>query len=122
MPSLRDSNSSPTTPQSPSLTTIPDERCRFINQFHNRGNLVVTVTDSWPACHEFKPSIVEDSPFTGSRSTLNMPRYNILPLVRILMRLVEELMDSKSVVTQSPQVGRVWKREVSACSGVILNI
>ncbi|GFV68162.1 hypothetical protein TNCV_1874441 [Trichonephila clavipes] len=30
------------------------------------GNLVVKVTDSWPACHEFEPSTTKDSPCRGA--------------------------------------------------------
>ncbi|GFV23855.1 hypothetical protein TNCV_960491 [Trichonephila clavipes] len=30
-----------------------------------QGNLVVKVTDSWPACHEFEPSINEKLPCRG---------------------------------------------------------
>ncbi|GFV18439.1 hypothetical protein TNCV_4468751 [Trichonephila clavipes] len=39
-----------------------------------RGSLVIKVTDSWPACHEFKPGTTEDPPCRGGRCTLNMPR------------------------------------------------
>ncbi|GFT63673.1 hypothetical protein TNCV_871021 [Trichonephila clavipes] len=31
------------------------------------SSLVVKVTDSWLACHEFEPSIAEEPPFRGSR-------------------------------------------------------
>ncbi|GFS69166.1 hypothetical protein TNCV_4010171 [Trichonephila clavipes] len=31
-----------------------------------RGSLVVNVTSSWRACHEFKPSTAEDPPCKGA--------------------------------------------------------
>ncbi|GFX34023.1 hypothetical protein TNCV_912241 [Trichonephila clavipes] len=30
------------------------------------GSLVVKITDSWLACHEFEPSITEDPPCSGA--------------------------------------------------------
>ncbi|GFU50879.1 hypothetical protein TNCV_4460861 [Trichonephila clavipes] len=35
------------------------------NYICGRGNLVMKVTDSWPACHEFKPGTTEDPPCRG---------------------------------------------------------
>ncbi|GFX11308.1 hypothetical protein TNCV_2803721 [Trichonephila clavipes] len=32
---------------------------------NGRGSLVITETDSWPACHKFEPSTNEDPPCTG---------------------------------------------------------
>ncbi|GFX85763.1 hypothetical protein TNCV_2471651 [Trichonephila clavipes] len=42
-----------------------------------RGSLIVKVTDSWLACHEFDP------PCTGSRCTLNMSRFECPPISRV---------------------------------------
>ncbi|GFW80661.1 hypothetical protein TNCV_3235131 [Trichonephila clavipes] len=39
-----------------------------------RGSLVVKVTDSWQACHEFEPSTAENTQYRGGRYTLNMSK------------------------------------------------
>ncbi|PRD30612.1 UNVERIFIED_CONTAM: hypothetical protein NCL1_25897 [Trichonephila clavipes] len=36
------------------------------------GSLMVKITDSWPAYHDFDPSTTEDSPCREGRCTLNM--------------------------------------------------
>ncbi|GFX41401.1 hypothetical protein TNCV_1654841 [Trichonephila clavipes] len=49
----------------------PEYQRASVNGFYcGRGNQVVKVTDSWPACHAFEPSIGEDPPCKGSRCTL----------------------------------------------------
>ncbi|GFV16709.1 hypothetical protein TNCV_4418961 [Trichonephila clavipes] len=35
------------------------------NDKGDRGNLMVKVTDSWSACYEFEPRIVDDLPYRG---------------------------------------------------------
>ncbi|GFX97527.1 hypothetical protein TNCV_2840871 [Trichonephila clavipes] len=40
----------------------------------SHGSLVVKVTDSWHACHEFEPRTTEDPPHRRGRCTLNMSR------------------------------------------------
>ncbi|GFS84383.1 hypothetical protein TNCV_4605891 [Trichonephila clavipes] len=42
--------------------------------------LVVKVTDSWMACHEFEPCTAEDPPCRGGRCTLNMKRLKRPPV------------------------------------------
>ncbi|GFV69813.1 hypothetical protein TNCV_3247631 [Trichonephila clavipes] len=46
-----------------------------------RSNLVVQVTDSWPACHEFKPSTAEDPSFRGAMHLKSVESSNALHLV-----------------------------------------
>ncbi|GFX61357.1 uncharacterized protein TNCV_4894011 [Trichonephila clavipes] len=43
-------------------------------QYCGRGSLVVKVTDSWNACHDFEPCTTEDPPCRGGRYMLNMSR------------------------------------------------
>ncbi|GFX77562.1 hypothetical protein TNCV_4026121 [Trichonephila clavipes] len=43
------------------------------------GSLVVKVTDSWLACHEFEPSIAEYAPYSVDRCTFNMSRLKCPP-------------------------------------------
>ncbi|GFU16090.1 uncharacterized protein TNCV_1300371 [Trichonephila clavipes] len=45
-----------------------------------RGSLVVKVTNSWPACHVFQPSTVEDPPCWGSMhfETLTRPPVSVV--------------------------------------------
>ncbi|GFV73425.1 hypothetical protein TNCV_3389411 [Trichonephila clavipes] len=50
------------------------------------GNLVVKITSSWPACHEFEPSTAEDPQWR--RCTLNLSRLK-RPPVGILGKLGE---------------------------------
>ncbi|GFU91460.1 hypothetical protein TNCV_2542281 [Trichonephila clavipes] len=57
-----------------SLDTVPFKPC-------GRDSLVVKVTDSWPACHEFEPGIADDPLRRGDRCTLNVSSSNVLPLV-----------------------------------------
>ncbi|GFW99067.1 hypothetical protein TNCV_3008371 [Trichonephila clavipes] len=45
---------------------------RNLKPWSGHGSLVVKVTDSWPACQEFEPSTVENSPCRVVRCTLNM--------------------------------------------------
>ncbi|GFW74316.1 hypothetical protein TNCV_3438691 [Trichonephila clavipes] len=42
------------------------------NTVYGLGSPVVKVKDSCPACHEFEPSTVEDTPCRGERCTLNL--------------------------------------------------
>ncbi|GFU70415.1 hypothetical protein TNCV_3442321 [Trichonephila clavipes] len=46
-----------------------------------RGSLVVKVTDSWPACHEFELCTAEDQQCTEGRCTLNKSRLKRPPVV-----------------------------------------
>ncbi|GFV19138.1 hypothetical protein TNCV_3223561 [Trichonephila clavipes] len=43
-----------------------------------RGSLVVKVTDSWPACHQFQPSTAEDPPCRGAMHVKSVKSSNIL--------------------------------------------
>ncbi|GFT85568.1 hypothetical protein TNCV_4252951 [Trichonephila clavipes] len=45
-----------------------------------RGSLVIKVTDSWLACHQFEPSTSEDSPYRGDRCTLNLWKLKCPPV------------------------------------------
>ncbi|GFV66613.1 hypothetical protein TNCV_1612221 [Trichonephila clavipes] len=44
-----------------------------------RGSLVVKVTDSWPACHEFEPNTVEDPPCSEAMDVKFIESSNVLP-------------------------------------------
>ncbi|GFS61384.1 hypothetical protein TNCV_3105621 [Trichonephila clavipes] len=61
------------------------------------GSLVVKVTNSWLACHEFKPGTVEDPSCTGDRCTLNMSRLKCPP-VGVVLKLGEDVWDASSSV------------------------
>ncbi|GFT61998.1 hypothetical protein TNCV_3811741 [Trichonephila clavipes] len=45
-----------------------------------RVGLVVKMTDSWPACHEFEPNTAEDLPFREDQCTLNLTRLKRSPI------------------------------------------
>ncbi|GFX52054.1 hypothetical protein TNCV_4653831 [Trichonephila clavipes] len=45
------------------------------------GNLVVKVTDSWPACHDFEPSTPKDAPCRVAMHFKSAESSNALPLV-----------------------------------------
>ncbi|GFU63524.1 hypothetical protein TNCV_1000751 [Trichonephila clavipes] len=45
------------------------------------GSLVVKVSDSWQACHEFEPSTAEDPPCRGVMHVKCVESSNVLPLV-----------------------------------------
>ncbi|GFV45034.1 hypothetical protein TNCV_907811 [Trichonephila clavipes] len=38
----------------------------FLSSRRGCGSLVVKITDSWPACHDFEPSTAEDTPCRGA--------------------------------------------------------
>ncbi|GFY20820.1 hypothetical protein TNCV_1120541 [Trichonephila clavipes] len=46
-----------------------------------RGSLAVKVTDSWPGCHEFEPSIAEDLPCRRALHVKSIESLNVLPLM-----------------------------------------
>ncbi|GFV88631.1 hypothetical protein TNCV_1244411 [Trichonephila clavipes] len=54
-----------------------------------RSSLVIKVTDSWPACHEFESSTAEDPPCRGRRCMLNIWRFK-RPPVGVVWKLGEE--------------------------------
>ncbi|GFV19142.1 hypothetical protein TNCV_3223601 [Trichonephila clavipes] len=68
-----------------SLEHHTDDSAIFLARFHPNlegcGTLVVKVTDSWPACHEFEPSTVEDPPCRGAMPVISVEISNVLPLV-----------------------------------------
>ncbi|GFX83145.1 hypothetical protein TNCV_4987391 [Trichonephila clavipes] len=47
--------------------------------FGGRGSLVVKVTGSWLACHEFEQD-AEDTPFRGGHCTLNLSKFKCPPV------------------------------------------
>ncbi|GFV32090.1 hypothetical protein TNCV_1673791 [Trichonephila clavipes] len=69
----------------------------------NRGSPVVIVRISWPACHEFDPSTIENPSGRGGRCTLNLSRLNVLPLcdVNITLPLIRS---SWRVVSKGTQI------------------
>ncbi|GFX86357.1 transposon Ty3-I Gag-Pol polyprotein [Trichonephila clavipes] len=69
----------------------------------NCGGLVVKVTDSWPTCHEFEPTIVEDS-LCRERCKLNMSRLKRPPVA--VVRKFE--LGMPALVTSSP-LEHGWK-------------
>ncbi|GFV58967.1 hypothetical protein TNCV_1805051 [Trichonephila clavipes] len=50
-------------------------------EVENFSLVVVTVTDSWPACHECEPSTAEEPPCRWDQCMLNMSMLKLLPLV-----------------------------------------
>ncbi|GFV61003.1 hypothetical protein TNCV_3845821 [Trichonephila clavipes] len=60
-------------------------------------SLVIKVTDSWPACNEFKPNATEDPPCRGFRCKLNMSRIRRLP-VGVVWKLGERGASSSVVL------------------------
>ncbi|GFY03400.1 hypothetical protein TNCV_1173581 [Trichonephila clavipes] len=46
-----------------------------------RGSLVVKVTDSWPACHEFEPITTADPPCRGAMHIKSVESSHVLPLL-----------------------------------------
>ncbi|GFV59618.1 hypothetical protein TNCV_228591 [Trichonephila clavipes] len=52
----------------------------FVQAIEGRGSLVLKVTVSWLACHEFESGTAEDSPCKGGRCTFNMPRLKRSPV------------------------------------------
>ncbi|GFY05689.1 hypothetical protein TNCV_4403561 [Trichonephila clavipes] len=64
----------------------------------SRGSLVVKVTDSWPTCHEFEPSVTEDPPREeGGRCTLNVSGLKRTP-VGVVWKLGEGVDSSDDVL------------------------
>ncbi|GFX30518.1 hypothetical protein TNCV_3461691 [Trichonephila clavipes] len=47
----------------------------------NHGSLVIKVTNSWLACHEFEPSATEDPPCREAMHVKSVVSSNVLPLV-----------------------------------------
>ncbi|GFT30439.1 hypothetical protein TNCV_2377281 [Trichonephila clavipes] len=64
-------------------------------------SLMDKVTDSWLTCHEFEPGTVEDSPFRGGRSTLNMWRLKRSP-VGMVWKLGENVSSSSGILVTWP--------------------
>ncbi|GFY17902.1 hypothetical protein TNCV_3383951 [Trichonephila clavipes] len=54
-----------------SVTRSPSFLLHGVGDRNDCGNLVVKVTDSLLACHEFEPCTTEDQPCRGGRCTLN---------------------------------------------------
>ncbi|GFU24181.1 hypothetical protein TNCV_2007641 [Trichonephila clavipes] len=52
------------------LNIIPKPSCGY--HFSGRGSLVIKVTDSWQACHEFEPSAAKDSSCRKSVESSNV--------------------------------------------------
>ncbi|GFX03779.1 ATP-dependent DNA helicase [Trichonephila clavipes] len=67
----------------------------------SRGSLVVKVTISWPACHEFEPSATENPPCRESRCTLNLGRLK-RPLIDTVEKLGEDNANSGVVIVSCP--------------------
>ncbi|GFV50223.1 hypothetical protein TNCV_621361 [Trichonephila clavipes] len=75
------------------VITIGNQRmvsALFPNTAHGRGDVMVKVMDSWPACQEFEPSTAKDPPCRGSRCTLNISSLERRP-VGVVCKLGEGL-------------------------------
>ncbi|GFV53139.1 hypothetical protein TNCV_4954251 [Trichonephila clavipes] len=74
-----------------------------------RGSLVVQVTVSRPACHEFEPSTAEDPPYRKGRCTLNMSRLKRPPVGMVKERGLLAEMTSPSLDYDSNLRGPLQK-------------
>ncbi|GFS84382.1 hypothetical protein TNCV_4605892 [Trichonephila clavipes] len=68
--------------------------------------LVVKVTDSWMACHEFEPCTAEDPPCRGGRCTLNMKRLKRPPVEEVSLVTAPVQVQSISPLSSSGRVAR----------------
>ncbi|GFW49961.1 RNase H domain-containing protein [Trichonephila clavipes] len=73
------------------------------SQLSDCGILVVKVTDSWLACHEFEPVTAEDPPYSGGRCTLNMSQLK-RPPVDVVGLLGNEVADDLAKAATSNPV------------------
>ncbi|GFU41754.1 hypothetical protein TNCV_894171 [Trichonephila clavipes] len=54
----------------------------FPSSWSDRCSVVIKVTDSWLACHEFEPSTTKDPKCRGEMHVESVESSNVLPLVR----------------------------------------
>ncbi|GFU55092.1 hypothetical protein TNCV_425991 [Trichonephila clavipes] len=61
--------------------SMPQSLREVIRRRGDHGSLMVKVTDSWLACHEFEPSTDKDPPCGGAMHIKFVESSNVLPLV-----------------------------------------